>query len=176
MATRIRRAIGRVVTCYRYLLCGAAIEAVLLALLAVGDLGPQVPLLWSLLLAAFAAYGVAVIGVLRGWCGSLRLVLAIGLLFRVSLLWSDPGLSDDHYRYVWDGRVQLAGINPFLYAPDDEALRHLRDDGYEGINHKEIPTVYPPLTQLTPVGCSYTSGTRWRSSRPRVAGTSMPWR
>lgn len=149
MATRIRRAIGRVVTySYRYLLCGAAIEAVLLALLAVGDLGPQVPLLWSLLLAAFAAYGVAVIGVLRGWCGSLRLVLAIGLLFRVTLLWSDPGLSDDHYRYVWDGRVQLAGINPFLYAPDDEALRHLRDDGYEGINHKEIPTVYPPLTQL----------------------------
>ena len=148
MATLLR-AIGRVVTdSYRYLLCGAAIEAVLLALLAVGDLGPQMPLLWSLLLPAFAFYAVAVIGVLRGWCGSLRLVLAIGLLFRVTLLWSDPGLSGDHYRYVWDGRVQVAGINPFLYAPEDDALRHLRDDGYEGINHKEIPTIYPPLTQL----------------------------
>lgn len=149
MAPRILPAISRVVTgSYRYLLCGAAIEAILLALLAVGDLGPQIPLLWSLLLPAFAFYGVAAMGVMRGWGGSLRLLLAIGLLFRVTMLWSDPGLSDDLYRYVWDGRVQLAGINPFLHAPDDDALRHLRNDDYEGINHRETPTIYPPLTQL----------------------------
>ena len=63
MAPRILPAISRVVTgSYRYLLCGAAIEAILLALLAVGDLGPQIPLLWSLLLPAFAFYGVAALG------------------------------------------------------------------------------------------------------------------
>ena len=42
------------------------------------------------------------------------------------------------------------GINPYLYAPDAEELEPLRDDSiYPNINHKEISTIYPPVSQLT---------------------------
>src|SRR5262245_11196224 len=50
-----------------------------------------------------------------------RPLLVLGLifaaLFRLSIILSPPYLSDDIYRYVWDGRVQSAGINPYRYVP-----------------------------------------------------------
>jgi len=56
--------------------------------------------------------------------------------------------SDDVYRYVWDGKVNSNGINPFIYAPPDKALEHLRDSViYPNINHPRLPTIYPPMAQ-----------------------------
>jgi len=56
--------------------------------------------------------------------------------------------SDDVYRYIWDGKVNSNGINPFVYAPPDEALEHLRDSViYPNINHPLLPTIYPPMAQ-----------------------------
>jgi hypothetical protein len=53
------------------------------------------------------------------------------------------------YRYVWDGRVQQQGINPYLHAPEAEQLKTLRDDTiYSKLNRKEYPTVYPAGAQL----------------------------
>lgn len=69
-------------------------------------------------------------------------------MFRLTLLGVPPTLSDDIYRYLWDARVQHAGINPYRYAPSDPALAALRTPDYEPINHKDIPTIYPPLMQL----------------------------
>jgi hypothetical protein len=57
-------------------------------------------------------------------------------------------LSDDLFRYLWDGRVWGAGIDPYLYAPHDPALFSLRDALYQRVNNPEIPTIYPPLAQL----------------------------
>lgn len=71
------------------------------------------------------------------------------LAMRAAFFVTDPVLSDDIYRYVWDGRVQHAGINPYLYAPDAEELAFLRDAQYEGINNKDIPTIYPPLMEAS---------------------------
>ena len=71
-----------------------------------------------------------------------------GLFFRLTLLPLTPTLSDDIYRYLWDGRVQLAGVNPYAYAPDAPELMRLRTDEFASINHPSIPTIYPPLTQL----------------------------
>jgi hypothetical protein len=79
------------------------------------------------------------------------LVLGVASILRAFFLLTDPVLSDDVFRYVWDGRVQHAGINPYLYAPDDPTLASLRDalpEIYAGINNKDIPTLYPPLMQL----------------------------
>ena len=61
----------------------------------------------------------------------------------------DP-VSTDINRYVWDGRVQAAGINPYRYVPADPALASLRDDDiYPEINRKEYaPTIYPPFAQV----------------------------
>ena len=79
----------------------------------------------------------------------LLVLLAFALLFRLPLLPTEPRMSTDLYRYLWDGRVQLAGINPYGYAPEHEALRPLRDDAiYHGINRKESPTIYPAGAQL----------------------------
>jgi len=79
------------------------------------------------------------------------LVVGVAAILRAVFLVTEPVLSDDVFRYVWDGRVQHAGINPYLHAPDDPSLTPLRDEIpeiYAGINNKDIPTLYPPLMQI----------------------------
>jgi hypothetical protein len=81
---------------------------------------------------------------------TLIIVLVFAAAFRLSILFAPPYLSDDMYRYVWDGRVQAAGINPYRYIPADKSLEQLRDETiYPKINRKEFaPTIYPPLAQV----------------------------
>ena len=82
-----------------------------------------------------------------------RLLLVLGLtfaaLFRLSIIFSPPNLSDDIYRYIWDGRVQSAGINPYRYIPADESLVNLRDEKiYPNINRRDYAhTIYPPVAE-----------------------------
>jgi hypothetical protein len=80
------------------------------------------------------------------------LVIFIGaVLFRAILVPLDPPrLSTDIYRYIWDGRLQGAGINPYLYLPVDSRLVRFRDDSiYPNINRKEYArTIYPPVAQF----------------------------
>jgi len=80
----------------------------------------------------------------------LVLIIVFGIFFRAVLVPNDPALlSTDMYRYVWDGRVQHHGINPYLYAPSSEQLRSLRDDTiYPGINRKDYHTIYPAGAQI----------------------------
>ncbi len=75
-------------------------------------------------------------------------LLGFGVLMRAMLLFAPPN-STDVYRYVWDGRVQAHGINPYRFVPADPALAQLREPGiYPNINRKEYaPTVYPPAAQ-----------------------------
>jgi len=56
--------------------------------------------------------------------------------------------SDDTYRYVWEGRVQQAGKNPYVTPPDDPSLVELRDEDWKKIGHPHFPAIYPPLAQL----------------------------
>lgn len=80
---------------------------------------------------------------------ALLVLFAFALLFRLPLLSTEPRISTDLYRYLWDGRVQMVGINPYRYAPEDDALRSLRDEAvYRWINRKEFPTIYPAGAQL----------------------------
>lgn len=75
--------------------------------------------------------------------------IIFGVVFRATLLLTTPSLSDDIYRYLWDGRVASHGINPFEYSPDAEEISSLRDQEiYPKVNHKEISTIYPPVNQL----------------------------
>lgn len=77
-----------------------------------------------------------------GW-----LLLALALLLRLILLPLAPIQSDDIYRYIWEGRIQWLGWNPYAYAPDAPALAHLRDTIWPLINHQSMPAIYPPLAQ-----------------------------
>ena len=82
--------------------------------------------------------------------GTIWLVLGIAVALRLPVLAAPPFLSSDLYRYVWDGRVQQAGINPYRYIPSDPALRGLRDAAiYPHINRRDYaPTIYPPTAQI----------------------------
>ncbi len=82
------------------------------------------------------------------------LILGVGLAARLLVFMLPPINSTDIYRYVWDGRVQAAGINPYRYIPSDPALAPLRDAApgasaiYPNINRAEYaPTIYPPAAQ-----------------------------
>lgn len=56
--------------------------------------------------------------------------------------------SDDAFRYLWDGLVQQAGLNPYLHAPDSAALAHLQEPVYHPhVYRPDMRTVYPPLAQ-----------------------------
>jgi len=81
---------------------------------------------------------------------TLVLTLLFATLFRLSILFAPPYLSDDIYRYIWDGRVQAAGINPYRYIPADEALKNLRDEEiYPKINRRDsAQTIYPPVAEV----------------------------
>jgi len=80
---------------------------------------------------------------------ALATILIVGLAMRLLLLPGTP-ISTDIFRYMWDGRVQAAGINPYLYLPSDAALTGLRDSViYPYINRADYaPTIYPPASQM----------------------------
>ena len=81
--------------------------------------------------------------------GSLWITLFFAILFRLILLTSPPVLSSDLYRYIWDGRVQAGGINPYRFPPEAPELRPLRDQAiYPYINRPWARTIYPPGAQL----------------------------
>ncbi|NNF08640.1 MAG: hypothetical protein HKN21_17895, partial [Candidatus Eisenbacteria bacterium] len=73
---------------------------------------------------------------------------AAALFGRGLLIFHEASLSDDIYRYLWDGHVLLSGINPFRYAPNDPVLVELHTAFWGLINNPELPTIYPPLLQL----------------------------
>jgi hypothetical protein len=105
----------------------------------------------SVALAEGAVYLAAVHCARKLGCGrALTLILAVAALLRAMTVVFPPYLSTDVYRYVWDGRVQGAGINPYRYVPADEALAPLRDDAiYPNINRSGYAhTIYPPAAQL----------------------------
>jgi alpha-1,6-mannosyltransferase len=85
----------------------------------------------------------------RGARSTLLLVLLFAGIFRLSIVFAPPYLSDDIYRYVWDGRVQAAGINPYRYIPADDHLKSLRDEKiYPKINRRDYAyTMYPPAAE-----------------------------
>jgi hypothetical protein len=71
------------------------------------------------------------------------LIIAAALV-RIAFLFSDPILSDDLFRYLWEGKVQLNGLNPFVHSPNSDQLITLRDQVWSEVGHKDVATVYPP--------------------------------
>ncbi|HKS64199.1 MAG TPA: glycosyltransferase 87 family protein [Xanthobacteraceae bacterium] len=80
----------------------------------------------------------------------LIIVFGFALAMRLALVGVEPLLSTDLYRYIWDGRVQGVGINPYLYVPADPALAALRDAAiYPHINRADYAlTAYPPAAEF----------------------------
>jgi hypothetical protein len=133
--------------------CGLLLEGCL-AVMVVAGCGPGEPpaaTVVAALLAAGVCYLAAAVVALRapgnGRAGQ-RTILTFTLVFALTLLGAPPVLDDDLHRYLWEGKVLLSGINPYLHSPSDPALDHLREAGDPPVGYPDLPTPYPPGAQL----------------------------
>jgi hypothetical protein len=74
--------------------------------------------------------------------------LALAIFWRIPFLLMPPDSDDDIHRYVWDGRVQRLGYNPYNVIPSDPALAALHTPETRGLNNPEVPSPYPAGAQL----------------------------
>ena len=110
---------------------------------------------WAAVAGVLYAAAVAVAAAApSGGRRACAVVLLLGAVMRVVTVLPPPLHSTDAYRYVWDGRVQAAGINPYRYLPAAPELAGLRDEGvgagavYPNINRADTAhTIYPPFAQ-----------------------------
>lgn len=135
----------------RVLGCGGVLMVALLAAARIDARGDSAIFI-ALMLLGSLAYVCALITVSRG-IESRRLLLVslfLAVAWRVAIVPATPLLSDDVYRYVWDGRVQNFGYNPYRSAPDDPALDHLHIEATRQIDptNAALPTIYPPAAEL----------------------------
>jgi alpha-1,6-mannosyltransferase len=78
----------------------------------------------------------------------LTAIFVLAIIIQGILIFTPPTLSDDMYRYVWDGRVQAQGISPYQYPPEATELAFMRDaEIYPSINRKDAVTIYPPAAE-----------------------------
>ncbi len=139
-----------------FLICAAVMEAAFLLIHAARDPAEQV----ALVLASYLVSGVAF-----GWMlwrlgntgegtssrAMIVVLVAGGVVFRLTLLPLAPATSQDVQRYLWEGLVQLEGFSPYVLPPTAEQLTPLAERHLETwrlINHADIPAVYPPTAQL----------------------------
>ena len=128
-----------------------------------GDRGG--PHFMATLTAAGIAYLLAVRELFRGR-GPIRLpsgqvratpefpqrIVVIGLVlaavWHVEFLRLPPGADDDIHRYVWDGRLQRLGYNPYIVVPSDPAAKGLHTAETRNLNNPDLPSPYPAGAQL----------------------------
>lgn len=80
-------------------------------------------------------------------------LMYIGFIFRLAFLFSVPSLSDDFYRFIWDGRLIENGINPFSYRPDFIMEKGWLNGNenlslYTNMNSPHYYSIYPGVLQL----------------------------
>src|SRR6202042_3558860 len=129
---------------------------------------------------------------------SVALILLGGIALQVAAVSAPPQQSNDLYRYVWDGKVQAAGIDPYQYVPTATPLTGLRNDflfypkaeycvspsyvgnhpaaeltpGCTRINRPTVPTIYPPVAEAYFLGVYYLHPAD-DSSTPIQAATAL---
>jgi glycosyl transferase family 87 len=130
--------------------CGAAYFAAVLVLVVT-----RTPLGSGLFFAAAAiacaAYAVVLVRIWREPVAPRRLFTAAILLavaFRIPPAIAPVGVDSDMVRYLWDGRVQTLGYNPYAILPNDSSLAHTHVDGSDKMPSRNDRTPYPPAAQL----------------------------
>jgi Glycosyltransferase family 87 len=176
-----------------------SVAAVLILLLAWPSLDPARIRWLPLLIGAWIAFIVA------AWLlrkvprrTSVVLILLGGIALQVAAVSAPPAGSNDLYRYIWDGKVQAAGIDPYQYVPTATQLAGLRDEflfhpgaeycvtssyvshhpaagltpGCTRINRPKVPTIYPPVAEAYFLGVHFLP-TASNSSTPIQAITAL---
>lgn len=117
------------------------------------DARVEADLFVQLLMVNVAVYLVAVCLIGRSKTrggASLFVCVLLAVAWRFVIVTGAPIASDDVYRYIWDGRVQQHGFNPYEVVPDASIYEHLHDDTSRRIapSSSILPTIYPPGAQL----------------------------
>ena len=107
------------------------------------------------LLTLFAALFFLCLRIIQFEKWNLKFLLVIGILFRLVFLMAEPNLSQDFYRFIWDGHLVAKAINPYLEVPDiliqqkDLIIPNALElyNGMGGLSAKHYSN-YPPLNQL----------------------------
>jgi alpha-1,6-mannosyltransferase len=106
-------------------------------------------------LIPLAVAGVAYLLAIREFFSAPRFpprVIVVGLVlaavWHVAFLRMPPGADDDIHRYLWDGRVQRLGYNPYIVVPSDPALSGLHTPETRTLNHPDLPSPYPAGAEL----------------------------
>jgi hypothetical protein len=86
-------------------------------------------------------------------------ILVVALLLRLLFLFDPPQLSDDIYRYLWDGSNLIAGVNPYATAPSHMVPSPALAPVHSRINHPDYVTIYPPMAQIIFGGGAASGGT-----------------
>jgi len=129
---------------------------------------------------------------------AVALILLGGIAVQLAAVSAPPQNSNDLYRYIWDGRVQAAGVDPYAYVPTARQLTGLREEflfhpgaeycvsqayvasdpaaelaaGCTAINRPTVPTIYPPVAEAYFLGVHYLPGGS-DSSTPIQATTAL---
>ena len=110
-----------------------------------GDRGG--PYFMAFLTAAGIVYLLAVREFFAGPIFSRRVVvigLVLAAVWHIAFLRLPAGPDDDIHRYVWDGRLQRLGYNPYLVVPSDPAFAALHTPETRNLNNPDLPSPYPP--------------------------------
>ena len=130
---------------------GLLLVAVSLSAWKIGDLRKNTVAFEWVFFSAFILYGLASFWALGKEQVERRVIFvmfALAVTMQAILVFTRPTLSDDMFRYVWDGRVQAYDISPYRYPPNAPQLSFLRDAViYPSINRDSAVTVYPPATE-----------------------------
>ncbi len=82
------------------------------------------------------------------------ILLWVSMIFRIIFIVAIPCLSDDYFRFIWDGKLFINGFNPYLFIPSEIVNTEIAETAgltqelYNGLNSPEYYTVYPPINQL----------------------------
>jgi hypothetical protein len=106
-------------------------------------------------MASLTLAGIAYLFAIREFFatpGFPRRVVVIGLVmaavWHIEFLRLPSGADDDIHRYVWDGRLQRRGYNPYVVVPSDPAVQGLHTSETRNLNNPDLPSPYPPAAQL----------------------------
>jgi len=133
---------------YKHIITSVVVALSATGYVALGYFTPRADFFQLLTLFAllFAGYFLMI-----KWCNDWqKLLIAAAILFRLVLLFALPNLSDDFYRFIWDGRLLMSGENPFLHLPKEYILLNpeLGSDIYPYLNSPGYFSVYPPIHQF----------------------------
>lgn len=104
-----------------------------------------------MLMTGFSTAFLSYYAILRGKLGK-KQIISIGIGLRLLLIFAYPTLSDDYFRFIWDGLLSIHGVNPFSELPqyyiEHPIIPELTHSLFESLNSPTYYSVYPPICQL----------------------------